>query len=182
MFDFGQGIPRVLIVLNPTARKQTPRALDMRATVHREEFFQFQHGDGRLKLIERLAAAYRAGELPDYMLEFVDSLRTRATTDTSQDRARSVRTARPVPKTRPQIAAFFLAAKATVKTGLSKPFPHGLYVPHSSQAFVAGRCSVGSDKTSICREFSDLWPTRPAGPSLIKRGSVVTKKGRFAGI
>jgi hypothetical protein len=30
-----------------------------------------------VKLIERLAAAYRAGELPDYMLEFVDSLRTR---------------------------------------------------------------------------------------------------------
>jgi hypothetical protein len=25
-----------------------------------------------------LAAAYRAGELPDYVLEFVDSLRTRA--------------------------------------------------------------------------------------------------------
>jgi hypothetical protein len=50
----------------------------MRATVDREEFFAFQHGDGRLKLIERLAAAYRAGELPDFMLEFVDSLRTRA--------------------------------------------------------------------------------------------------------
>jgi hypothetical protein len=49
----------------------------MRATVDREEFFAFQHGDGRLKLIERLAAAYRAGELPDYMLEFVESLRTR---------------------------------------------------------------------------------------------------------
>ena len=50
----------------------------MRATVDREESFQFQHGDGRLKLVERLAAAYRAGELPDYMLEFVDSLRARA--------------------------------------------------------------------------------------------------------
>jgi hypothetical protein len=79
MFDFGQGIPRVLVVLNPTARKQTLRALDMRATIDREEFFRFQHGDGRLKLIERLVAAYRAGELPDYMLEFVDSLRMRAT-------------------------------------------------------------------------------------------------------
>src|SRR6266545_972752 len=76
MFDFGQGTARVLVVLNPTARKQTLRALDMRATVDREQFFGFQHGDGRLKLIERLAAAYRAGELPDYMLEFVDSLRT----------------------------------------------------------------------------------------------------------
>jgi hypothetical protein len=83
MFDFGQGIPRVLVVLNPTARKQTLRALDMRATVDREEFFAFQHGDGRLKLIERLAAAYRAGELHDYMLEFVDSLRKRVKQPTS---------------------------------------------------------------------------------------------------
>jgi predicted nucleotidyltransferase len=83
MFDFGQGIPRVLVVLNPTARKQTLRALDMRATVDREEFFGFQHGDGRLKLIERLAAAYRAGDLPDYMLEFVDALRTRTARTTS---------------------------------------------------------------------------------------------------
>jgi hypothetical protein len=59
------------------------RALDMRATVDREEFFAFQHGDGRLQLIERLAAAYRAGELPDYMLEFVYSLRTRTMRTTS---------------------------------------------------------------------------------------------------
>jgi hypothetical protein len=73
------GTPRVLVVLNPTARTQTPRAPDMRATVDREKFFGFQHGDGRLKLIARLAAAYRAGELSDYMLEFVDSFRTRAT-------------------------------------------------------------------------------------------------------
>jgi hypothetical protein len=83
MLDFGQGIPRVLLVLNPTARKQPLRALDMRAIIDREEFFQFQHGDGRLRLIERLASAYRAGELPDYMLEFVDSLRTRTTRTTS---------------------------------------------------------------------------------------------------
>ena len=55
----------------------------MRATIDREEFFGFQHGNGRLKLIERLAAAYRAGELSDYMLEFVDSLRTRAEQTTS---------------------------------------------------------------------------------------------------
>jgi hypothetical protein len=75
MFDFGEGIPRVLVVLNPSARKQTLRALDLRATVDRGQFFGFQHGDGRLKLIERLAAAYRAGELPDYLLEFVDSHR-----------------------------------------------------------------------------------------------------------
>jgi len=83
MFDFGQRTPRVLVVLNPTARKQTLRVLDMRATVDREDFFGFQHGDGRLKLIERLAAAYRVGELPDYMLEFVDTLRMRTTLTTS---------------------------------------------------------------------------------------------------
>lgn len=83
MFDFGQGIARVPVVLNPTARKQRLRTLDMRATVDREEFFAFQHGDGRVKLIERLGAAYRAGELPDYTLEFVDSLRTRTARTTS---------------------------------------------------------------------------------------------------
>lgn len=77
MFDFGQGTPRVLVVLNPTARKQTIKALDMRALVNRDEFFNFQHGDSRLKLIERLAAADRANELPAYMREFVDSLRAR---------------------------------------------------------------------------------------------------------
>jgi hypothetical protein len=77
MFDFGQGTPRVVVVLNPTARKQTLRALDMRAIAVRDEFFNFQHGDGRLKLIERLAAASRANELPDYIREFVDSLRSR---------------------------------------------------------------------------------------------------------
>jgi hypothetical protein len=69
--------------LNPTARKQSLRALDMRATVDGEEFFQFQRGDGRLKLIERLVAAYRAGALPDYMLEFVDSRRTRVKSGSS---------------------------------------------------------------------------------------------------
>jgi hypothetical protein len=41
------------------------------------------HGDGRLRLIERLAAAYRAGDLLDCMLEFVDSLSMRATPATS---------------------------------------------------------------------------------------------------
>jgi hypothetical protein len=40
--------------------------LDMRATVDREEFFAFRHRKGRLKLIERLAAAYRAGDLLTY--------------------------------------------------------------------------------------------------------------------
>jgi hypothetical protein len=79
MFDFGQGTSRVLVVLNATARKQTLCALDMRALVERDDFFafQYQHGDGRLKLIEQLGAAYRADELPDYMLESVDSLRSR---------------------------------------------------------------------------------------------------------
>jgi hypothetical protein len=51
LFDFGQGMPRVLVALNPTARKQTLRALDMRATVDNEEFFHFQHGEGRLQLM-----------------------------------------------------------------------------------------------------------------------------------
>ncbi len=83
MLDFGQGTPRVLVVLNPTARKQTLRALDIEATVDREEFFQSQHGDGRLKLIERMAAAHRAGELPDYMLEFVESLKERPKSSTT---------------------------------------------------------------------------------------------------
>jgi hypothetical protein len=46
LFDFGQGIPRVLVVLNPSARKQSLRALDMRATVGRKEFFHFQR-EGR---------------------------------------------------------------------------------------------------------------------------------------
>jgi hypothetical protein len=57
MLDFGHGIRRVLVVLTPSARKQSLRALDMKATVDREEFFGFQHGNGRLSLIERLAAA-----------------------------------------------------------------------------------------------------------------------------
>jgi hypothetical protein len=77
MLDFGQGIPRVLVVLNPSARKQTLRALEMRAIADRDDFFSFQYGDGRLKLIERLATAYRANELPEYMRELVDSLRSR---------------------------------------------------------------------------------------------------------
>jgi hypothetical protein len=34
-------------------------------------------------MIERLAAAHRAGELPDYLFEFVDSLRMRTTRTTS---------------------------------------------------------------------------------------------------
>ncbi len=50
----------------------------MRALVDRDEFFNFQHGDERLKLVEGMAAADLAGELPDYMREFVNSLRTRA--------------------------------------------------------------------------------------------------------
>jgi hypothetical protein len=83
MLDFGHGIPRVLVGLNPSTRKQSLRALDMKATIDREEFFGFQHGNGRLSLIERLAAAYRAGELPDYMLAFVDSLKTRVKSGSS---------------------------------------------------------------------------------------------------
>jgi hypothetical protein len=69
--------------LNPTSRTQTLRALDMRARVDREQFFHFQHGEGRREMIKRLAAAYRAGELPDYLFEFVDTLRMRTTRTTS---------------------------------------------------------------------------------------------------
>jgi hypothetical protein len=58
------GMPPVLVVLNPTARTQRLRALDLRATFDRDEFFAFQHGDGRLKLIERLTAAYPRRSLP----------------------------------------------------------------------------------------------------------------------
>jgi hypothetical protein len=83
LFDFGQGIPRVLVALNPTARKQTLRALDMRATVDNEEFFQLPARRGQTAADESLAVAYRAGELPDYMLEFVNSLMTRAEQPTS---------------------------------------------------------------------------------------------------
>jgi hypothetical protein len=46
LLDFGQGVPRVLVVLNPTAGKQSLRVLDMQATVDHEEFFHFQHGEG----------------------------------------------------------------------------------------------------------------------------------------
>jgi hypothetical protein len=69
--------------LEPNSPQADASRARQRATVDREEFSQLQHGDGRLKLIERLAAAHRAGELPDYMLEFVGSLRTRATPATS---------------------------------------------------------------------------------------------------
>jgi hypothetical protein len=55
MFDFGQGTPRVLVVLNPTARKQTLRALDMRTLVDRHDFFEFQQSTRR-----RTAEADRA--------------------------------------------------------------------------------------------------------------------------
>lgn len=64
MFDFGQGTPRVLVVLNPTARKQTLRALDMRTMVHRDEFFEFQHGDGRRKLIGGLLLPFARASSP----------------------------------------------------------------------------------------------------------------------
>lgn len=74
LLGFGQGTPRVLVVLNPTARKQTLRALDMRATADRDELFELQYGGGKTKLIESVAAAACAGELPDYMREFVDSV------------------------------------------------------------------------------------------------------------
>jgi Nucleotidyltransferase domain len=80
LLDFGQGTPRVLVVLNPTARKQTLRALDMRAKVSHDELFELQYGEGKRKMMERLAAGARAGELPDHMIEFVDSASAREVT------------------------------------------------------------------------------------------------------
>lgn len=68
---------------HPAARRHSIRSRDgasrLKALYDADELFEFQYGDGRTRLIERLAVAYRDGELPDYMLEFVDSLRTRAT-------------------------------------------------------------------------------------------------------
>ena len=147
MFDFGQGMPRVLVVLNPTARKQTLRALDMRATVDREEFFEFQHGDGRLKLIERLAAAYRAGELPDYMLEFVDSLRTRATPAPPDPphRERS-----PCPQ---DLSPRSCRRSAATPNGLFSSDFRCFATATTSSPSVSGRCSVVPANSPICRPF-----------------------------
>jgi hypothetical protein len=53
-------------------------------------------------VIERLAAAYGAGELPDYMLEFVDSLRMHDANDfLSQEGC--IRPAGPPPRPVPKI-------------------------------------------------------------------------------
>jgi hypothetical protein len=89
MFDFGQGIPRVLVVLNPTARRQTLRALDMRARVDREEFLG-------LPARRRAAQADRAlgGRLPRRRADASDASHLLS--------HRPVRTARPVLKTYPQ--------------------------------------------------------------------------------
>jgi hypothetical protein len=50
----------------------------MRALVDSDELFALQHGDGRKELMERLASAAHAGELPEYMREFVDSVSAHA--------------------------------------------------------------------------------------------------------
>lgn len=52
----------------------------MRATFDWDQFFGAQQGNGRRKPIECLAASRRAGELPDYVVEFVEPLKTRDTT------------------------------------------------------------------------------------------------------
>jgi hypothetical protein len=116
MFDFGQGTPRVLVVLNPTARKQMLRALDMRATVDHEEFFHFQHGDGRLKLIERLAAAPPCRRAPRLHAR-VRRLAQNAGEASHFLNRPPVRTARSVPKTCPQGSA-----RQTTRHRVS-PFP-----------------------------------------------------------
>ena len=149
LFDFGQGIPRVLVALNPTARKQTPRALDMRATVDNEEFFHFQHGEGRLQLIERLAAAYRAGELPDYMLEFVNSLMNAGgATDFLISRTAPTASWRPSPRPIPKI-------RGRGERGLECPLFQRLSVLQTTAVpwspSVSRRCSVESNDAAICR-------------------------------
>jgi hypothetical protein len=63
--------------LAPVVQHLPPPRVD-RLIADRDGLFDFQHRDGRTKLIERLAAAYRANDLPDYMRDFVESLRSRA--------------------------------------------------------------------------------------------------------
>lgn len=72
----------------PDRAQADARALDIRALADRDELFDFQHGDGRLKLIERLAAADRANELPDYMREIIASLRSPCRADGRPHRQR----------------------------------------------------------------------------------------------
>jgi predicted nucleotidyltransferase len=79
MLALGQGTPRVLVVLNPTARKQPVLALDVRAVVDRNEFFEFQYGGAKRELLERVLEAERSGTLPDYMHDLAESVRARLT-------------------------------------------------------------------------------------------------------
>jgi hypothetical protein len=160
MLDFGQGIARVLLVLNPSAREQTLRTLDMRATVDREEFFRFQHGDGRLQLIERLATAYRARELPTCSSSSTRSERARREprpeppTVPSQLRV-------PVPKTCPQ-DSWAQAARSRMSSVPATFGAPGHATPSSPSE--SGRCSAKSEKTVICGESWGLWPIHPRPP------------------
>ncbi|MDQ4082379.1 MAG: hypothetical protein M3123_05765, partial [Actinomycetota bacterium] len=60
---------------NATARRRSHRA--------RRQHLSSRHGDSQLKLSERFADAHRLGELRDYLLEFVGSLKTRTSRTTS---------------------------------------------------------------------------------------------------
>ncbi len=161
MFDFGQGTARVLVVLNPTARKQTLRALDMKATVGREKFFGFQHGDGRRKMIERLAAADRAGELPTTC----SSSSTRSGRGRRRPRPENLRllserlglSPRPVPKIRglgPRDPERLLFQRLSVRYATAT----------TSSPSVSGRCSAVPPDRSICRHFSWARRVRQAVP------------------
>jgi hypothetical protein len=65
---FSHGVPRVILVLNPSARKQPLRALDMRATADEEAFSDFRRPSGKALMRERLEAARLACELPEHLL------------------------------------------------------------------------------------------------------------------
>lgn len=54
-----------------------PYALDLQARVDRRAFFEIGEAESQEKMRERLFEAALAGELPDYMLEYVKLLRMR---------------------------------------------------------------------------------------------------------
>lgn len=64
--DLGYGVPRVVVVLNPTARRTPLQALDIRARVDKETFSELDE-DGWAAMRERIAQAAHTGRLPDYL-------------------------------------------------------------------------------------------------------------------
>ena len=82
-------------------------------------------GDGRLKLIERLAAAYRAAELLDYMLKLVDSLRRGRSTHFLSRRSSERTTACPQHLTPRFTGSSSVIANVFSFQGLSMLYGHG---------------------------------------------------------